>query len=131
MLEVFLQKLVGENDALLMLGSFSLLILLNFIADMWVEIKNNDLKWNDLLRFIKPIFLAAMFLLGVETIMIPGARIPMAESIFNTIETGAYIGVMGAYFFGFYKNLKKLGLKTTSRLDKEMSNFGEETKEDK
>jgi hypothetical protein len=131
MLEVFLQKLVGENDALLMLGSFSLLILLNFIADMWVEIKNNDLKWNDLLRFIKPIFLAAMFLLGVETIMIPGARIPMAENIFNTIETGAYIGVMAAYFFGFYKNLKKLGLKTTSRLDKEMSDFGEETKEDK
>jgi hypothetical protein len=130
MLEALLQKLVGGNDALLMLGSFSLLILLNFAAEMWVEIKNKDLKWNDIPRFLKPIVLAAMFLLGAETIMIPAARIPFAMEIFNMVETGAYIGVMGAYFFGFYKNLKKLGLKTTQKLDDQMSEIGEDTKED-
>lgn len=115
--ETLLNKYTGGSEALMMLGAFSLLIILHFITDMWVEITNKDLKWNDIPKFIKPIFLNAMFLLGLEIVMIPAAKIPLAYDIFASIQMLGWLSAMTIYFYGFYKNLRKLGLKTTKRVD--------------
>lgn len=130
-LEMVLQKLIGGNDALLMWGAFSLLIFLNFITEMWVEIRKKDLKWNDLARFGKPIFLNTMFLLGLELVMIPAKRLPLAYDIFANIQFLGWLGAMGIYFFGFYKNLKKLGLQANKRLDRAIEDIEQlDNKED-
>lgn len=129
-LDVLLQKFTGGNDALLMLGAFILLILLNFVTEMWVEIRNKDLKFNDFVRFGKPILLNAMFLLGLEIVMIPAARVPLAYDIFYTIQMAGWLGVMGMYFYGFYKNLKTLGLKSNRRVEEAMKEFTENDKEE-
>jgi hypothetical protein len=129
-LEVLLHKLVGGNDALLMLGAFSLLILLNFATEMYVEIKNKDLRWNDLTRFGKPIVLNALFLLGLEIVMIPAVRVPLAYDIFYTIQMAGWLGVMALYFYGFYKNLKKLGLKANRRVEDAINNLTQNNEED-
>lgn len=129
-LEALLHKFTGGNDALLMLAAFSLLIAMNFVTSMWVEIANKDLKWNDLWKFAKPIILNGMFLLGLELIMIPAARTPLAMDIFSTVQMGGWLGVMGFYFFGFYQNLKKLGMKGNKRIDDAMHKLEEEDEED-
>ena len=121
-IETMLNKYTGGNEALIMLGAFSLLILLNFVADMWVEITNKDLKWNDVPKFVKPICLNAMFLLGLDIVMIPAAKIPLAYDIFASIQMLGWLSAMAIYFYGFYKNLKKLGLKTTKRVDDAIEN---------
>lgn len=124
-LEVLLHKFTGGNDALVMLSAFSLLVLLNFTASMWVEIKNNDLKWNDLHTFVRPLLLNAMFLLGIEAIMIPAARVPLAHELFKSIQFLGWLSVMAIYFWGFYKTLKMLGLKTDKRVDEAVNKLNE------
>ena len=129
-LEVFLYELVGGNDALLMLGAFTLLILLNFITEMWWEIKNKDLKWDDLTRFGKPILLNAFFLLGLEIVMIPATRVPLAYDIFISVQMAGWLGVMAFYFYGFYQNLVKMGLKTSKRVNDVIENLTEKDEGD-
>ena len=129
-LEVLLNKFTGGSDPLLMLGAFALLVFLNFVTEMYVEIKKKDLKWDDLTRFGKPIVLNAMFLLGLEIVMIPAARVPLAYDLFYTLQMAGWLGVMAVYFYGFYKNLKKLGLKSNKRVDDAMNNLTQNNEEE-
>jgi len=122
-LETFLGKFTGRSDALTLLGAFAFLILLNFITEMWIEIKNKDLKWDDIGRFIKPIILNGLFLLGLEVIMIPAARVPLAYDIFYSIQMAGWLGAMAYYFWGFYQNLKQMGLKVSQNVEDAMENI--------
>lgn len=122
-LEAWLSQFTEGSEALLMLGATALLVLFSFIADMAVEIKNRDLKLNDFGRFTKAILLNALFLLGLELLMIPALRIPLAYDIFMSIQMGGWVGVMVYYFFGFYKNLKKLGLQTNQAIEERIQNL--------
>lgn len=116
-LEIFLVKFFGDNDAFLMLGAFAILIFMNFATEMYVEIRKNDLTWADVERVGAPILLNAMFLLGLEAVMIPASRVPFAYELFVTVQTAGWLAVMAFYFYGFYQNLKTLGLKSDKRID--------------
>lgn len=129
-LEVFLARFFGDNDAFLMLGAFGILIFMNFATEMYVEIRNNDLKWNDIQRVGAPIVLNAMFLLGLELVMIPAARVPFAYDLFVTVQTAGWLGVMAFYFYGFYKNLRGLGLKGNKRVEDALDELTQNQKEE-
>jgi hypothetical protein len=128
--EQFLTKLTNGNETLLMLAAFSLLVLLSFVVEMWVEIKNKDLHWNDVTLFLKPIFFNALFLLGTEIVMIPATRIPFGYESVSLIQSLGWLGAMAYYFVGFYRNLKQLGLKTSTKVDDAVNDLSIEQEEE-
>ena len=127
--EEFLMKLTNGNETLLMLAAFSLLIILSFIVEMWVEIKNKDLHWNDIHSFVKPIFFNALFLFSTEILMIPASRIPFGFESVSLIQNLGWLGAMAYYFVGFYRNLKQLGLKTSGKVDEAINDLSVEEEE--
>lgn len=120
---MWLSQFTGGNEALAMMGAAALLILLSFMADMAVEIKNKDLRWNDLGRFFSHVFLNAAFLFGLELVMIPASRMPLVYDAFLSIQLAGWVGVMVYYFFGFYKNLKRLGLQSNQLIEDRIQNL--------
>lgn len=130
-IEKILTELTNGNEALLMLAAFSLLILLSFIVEMWAEIKNKDLHWNDVTAFLKPILFNALFLVGAEILMIPASRIPFGDEAISMIQALGWLGFMGYYFVELYKNLKVLGWKSMAKIDDAVDELGIKQEDDK
>lgn len=129
-IEKFLTKLTNGDETLLMLAAFALLVLISFVLEMWVEIKNKDLKWNDVTRFVKPIFLNAIFLFALEILMIPANRLPYGYDTINIVQNAGWLGFMGYYFVMAYKNLKQLGLKGNRKVDEAINELGMDEEEE-
>jgi len=124
MLNQFIE-LVKTNDTLQMVLAFSILVILNFIASMWYEIKNKDLTFSDIKSFITAIVLNVMFLFGVEVILFMAKKSESVYYMVYTLRTTAWVGVATYYGYGFYQTLKKLGFKSNPKIEKAIKEINE------
>lgn len=116
-IENLLTQVFGDNTLLIMLAGFVLLILLNLVARLIVEIKNKNLRWDDVPEFIKPIMLYGAFLIGLDILVATGSGFPAIKELFQGLQLIGYVAVMGKYFKRFYENLKELGMPADEKLD--------------
>jgi hypothetical protein len=116
-IEKLLTQVFGDNTLLIMLAGFFSLILLNLVIKLIIEIKKKNLRWDDVPRFIKPILLYGVFLIGLELLVTTGAGMPAVYEIFQGLQMIGYVAVMGKYFSRLYNNLKELGMPSHEKLD--------------
>lgn len=129
-IDMWLSQLTGGNEALAMMSASALLIFMSFATGMAVEVKNKDLKWNDLGRFSKLLLLNAIFLFGLELLMVPTTSIPMVYEFFLTVQMAGWLGVTAFYFYEFYKNLRKLGMQANNAVEEHIQNLVHPSKEE-
>lgn len=86
------------------------LLLATIIAKVAVEIKNNDLRWNDIPEFLSIVIRYAVFLVGLEAMgMILGVS-PETKELFKVVQVGGFVGATFHCFKHFIATIRLLGM---------------------
>lgn len=101
---------MGMSAEEIALIGYGVLLLSTLVAKVAVEIKNKDLRWNDIPEFMSIVSRYVVFLVGLEALgMILGVSAETKE-LFGLVQMGGFIGATFHCFKHLVASVRLLGM---------------------
>lgn len=108
-LETFLaEKGLSTEEAAL--AGYVLLLLATLVAKIGVEIKNKDLRWNDIPEFATVVLRYIVFLVGLEAMGIIFGVSQETKDVFKVVQVGGFVAATFHCFKHLIASVRLLGM---------------------
>jgi hypothetical protein len=108
-----LETLLGEmglSTEEAALAGYCLLLLATLVAKVGVEIKNKDLRWNDIPEFASVVLRYIVFLVGLEAMGLIFGVSQETKELFKAVQVAGFIGATIHCFKHLVASVRLLGM---------------------
>lgn len=92
------------------LAGYCLLLLATLVAKVGVEIKNKDLRWNDIPEFASVVLRYIVFLVGLEAMGLIFGVSEETKDLFKAVQVAGFIGATIHCFKHLVASVRLLGM---------------------